>query len=149
MNNSSDNVLYDSSDIYFLEEDNIRKLKEIAANHPLKRSRVCLHESSESFVHEMIIVAHSSTLLAPHQHPENKPESYHVLEGELQVNIFDDEGKLIKEKKLFANRHPRMYRITGKVWHQPIPLTEWVVYHEVATGPFNKDEDVIYSKWKK
>ena len=42
-----------------------------------------------------------------------------------------------------------MYRITGKVWHQPIPLTEWVVYHEVATGPFNKDEDVIYSKWKK
>ena len=46
----------------------------------------------------MIIVAHSSTLLAPHQHPENKPESYHVLEGELQVNIFDDEGKLIKEK---------------------------------------------------
>ena len=45
MNNSSDNVLYDSSDIYFLEEDNIRKLKEIAANHPLKdQEYVCMNQ---------------------------------------------------------------------------------------------------------
>ena len=29
-----------------------------------------------------------------------------------------------------------------------IPNSEWVVYHEVATGPFDKERDVIYS-WKK
>ena len=40
-----------------------------------------------------------------------------------------------------------MYKIQGDVWHQPIPDSEWVVYHEVATGPFDKERDVIYSKW--
>ena len=37
-----------------------------------------------------------------------------------------------------------MYRIKGDIWHQPIPVSEWVVYHEVATGPFLKSDDVIY-----
>ena len=137
-------ILYDTSSIYFLDDGKINELKDIALKHPLKRSRVCLHKSEQSLVHEMVIVAHSSSYLEPHRHPKNKPESYHVLEGELKVNIFDDDGNLIKEEKLFANKHPRMYRIHGQVWHQPVSLSEWVVYHEVATGPFVKEIDVEY-----
>lgn len=146
MTSDKSNILYDTSSIYFLDDGKINELKDIALKHPLKRSRVCLHKSEQSLVHEMVIVAHSSSYLEPHRHPKNKPESYHVLEGELKVNIFDDDGDLIKEEKLFANKHPRMYRIHGQVWHQPVPQSEWVVYHEVATGPFVKDEDVIYMK---
>ncbi len=144
MTSDKSNILYDTSSIYFLDDGKINELKDIALKHPLKRSRVCLHKSEQSLVHEMVIVAHSSSYLEPHRHPKNKPESYHVLEGELKVNIFDDDGNLIKEEKLFANKHPRMYRIHGQVWHQPVSLSEWVVYHEVATGPFVKEIDVEY-----
>ena len=37
-----------------------------------------------------------------------------------------------------------MYRIQGNIWHQPVPISEWVIYHEVYTGPFIKEEDVEY-----
>ena len=148
MNNKINNIIRVDKDIFFFEEENIVELKKIAENHPLKRSRYCLHKSDESIVHEMIIVAHKSSKLEAHRHPDNKPESYHVLEGKLKVKIFSDDGKIEYEKILSADVHPRMYRIHGNVWHQPIPLTEWVVYHEVATGPFDKERDVDYAKWK-
>jgi len=139
-----DNIIFNSSDLFLLKEEVIDNLKEIANNHPLKRSRVCIHESLENKVHEMIIVAHKDGVIPPHKHPEGKPESYHVLEGELKVLIFDEEGNKEDEFILSHNFHPKMYRIKGGIWHQPIPITEWVVYHEVATGPFDKAQDVIF-----
>jgi glucose-6-phosphate isomerase len=95
----------------------------------------------------MIIAAHSQTVMLPHCHPKLKAESYHVIEGDLLVNLFSESGQLIRTVHLFAEKNPRLYRIEGGVWHQPVPQSEWVVYHEVFQGPFNKDEDVIYSNW--
>ena len=149
MDDKINNILRVDQDVFFFDEKNITKLKEIAKNHPLKRSRYCLHKSDDSIVHEMIIVAHKSSNLEAHRHPVNKPESYHVMEGKLKVKIFNDYGTIKYEKILSADQHPRMYRIHGNVWHQPIPLTEWVIYHEVATGPFRKERDVDYAKWVK
>jgi len=144
MNN---NVLINKSKYFFLEDKNIINLKKIAFEHPLKRSRICLHSSNENNVQEMIIVAHKSTDIGIHRHPINKPESYHVLEGLLKVCIFDDYGNIKIEKELFSDKHPRMYKIDGNIWHKPIPISEWVVYHEVATGPFVKEKDVEYFKY--
>ena len=149
MNDKINNVIRVNKDVFFLDEKNINELKNIAQKHPLKRSRYCLHQSDESIVHEMIIVAHKSSKLEAHRHPDNKPESYHVLEGELKVKVFNDDGSVQYEKILSAKTHPKMYKINGNVWHQPIPLTEWVIYHEVATGPFIKERDVKYANWSK
>ena len=148
-NNEVNNVIFDQSKIFLLDKASIDQLKNIALAHPLKRARICLHQSEQSIVHEMIIVAHRNTLIKPHKHPKNKPESYHVLLGNLIVKIFDNDGKVIERFYLSSEKHPKMYKIQGDVWHQPIPDSEWVVYHEVATGPFDKERDVIYSKWEK
>ena len=141
---TDNNVIINSSEVFILNEEIIDELKMIALGHPLKRARVCLHESLDNKVHEMIIVAHKDGIIPPHSHPSNKPESYHVLDGKLQVSIFNDDGSVKETFSLSHDAHPRMYRIKGGVWHQPIPLTEWVIYHEVATGPFNKEKDVIF-----
>jgi len=140
----SNNVLRNSSDVFLLDEDIITKLKNIAKEHPLKRARICLHESLDNKVHEMVIVARKDAILNPHKHPSKKPESYHVIEGKLKVLIFNDDGSIKDKFFLSSNSHPKMYRIKGDIWHQPIPVSEWVVYHEVATGPFLKSDDVIY-----
>jgi len=138
------NVLTNESDVFLLTNSIINNLKELALNHPYKRARVCLHEDLDKKVHEMIIVAHKDGLIEPHKHPENKPESYHVIEGTLKVLIFDNNGAIKEKFFLYEDKHPKMYRIKGNIWHQPIPESDWVVYHEVATGPFIKDKDVIY-----
>ena len=138
------NVVENKSDVFFLNQNEILNLKELALNHVLKRSRLCLHSSNINNVQEMIIVAHKSSIIETHRHPIDKPESYHVLEGQLMVNIYNDNGIIISQETLYADKHPRMYRIEGNIWHQPIPMTEWVVYHEVATGTFEKEKDVEY-----
>lgn len=142
----NNNIIRDNSEIFFLEKEKIDELKSIALKHPLKRSRICLHKSDDDIVHEMIIVAHKSSNLEAHRHPIDKPESYHVIEGELKVVIYSDDKKIKETKLLYSDRHPRMYRIKGNVWHQPMAMSEWVIYHEVATGPFIKEIDVEYLK---
>ena len=141
---TENNVLINNSEIFLLSNSILDKLKKLAQNHPYKRARFCLHESLDNKVHEMIIVAHRDGVMEPHRHPSSKPESYHVIEGKLKVLIFNKDGSEKETFVLSHDSHPKMYRIQGGVWHQPIPLTEWVVYHEVATGPFIKEKDVIF-----
>jgi cupin fold WbuC family metalloprotein len=138
------NVIENKSEIFVLDAKVIEDLKIIASRHPLKRARICLHESLDNKTHEMIIVSHRDGTIPPHSHPVNKPESYHVLEGKLRVLIFNDNGSVRESFLLSSDIHPKMYRIKGGVWHQPVPMSEWVVYHEVATGPFNKEHDLIF-----
>lgn len=136
-----------NTEIFILDEKVIVQLKKLALQDPLKRSRICLHEDNHSCVQEMIIVAHKNTLIEPHRHPLNKPESYHIIYGELLIKIFNDGGRVTKNISLSGDGPQKMYRIRGGVWHQPIPVSEWAVYHEVYTGPFIKEIDVIYSEW--
>jgi cupin fold WbuC family metalloprotein len=141
------NTLFFLGEVFVLDEQKIIELKSIALKHPLKRARFCLHESQESSVQEMVIVAHRESNIEAHKHPINKPESYHIIDGQLSVNIFSPDGEVIKNIILSDHSHPKMYRINGDIWHQPVPVSEWVVYHEVFTGPFDKNFDVKYNAW--
>ena len=42
----------------------------------------------------MIIALCSESHIPPHKHPKNKPESYHIIEGILKVNIFENDDKV-------------------------------------------------------
>ena len=91
------NILVNSDEIFLLDEKLISKLKNLASKHPLKRSRICLHQNEEELVHEMIIVAKKDGIMEPHKHPFLKPESYHVIEGKLKVVIYDDDSTIKEE----------------------------------------------------
>lgn len=142
------NILYAKEDVEIVQWDVIRNLKQIAKEHYLKRSRLCLHHDLNAPTHEMIIVAHRSTYIRPHRHPKCKSESYHVIEGEMDVNIFKEDGRLERVVQLSSGGTGAfMYRVTNGWWHQPVPRTEWVVYHETYSGPFEKKIDVEYASW--
>jgi glucose-6-phosphate isomerase len=97
----------------------------------------------------MVLVLCGRSYLRPHRHPANKNESYHVLEGELAVYLFDDEGQVTRTIELGAAHtgRPFLYRLCAPLWHMPVPHSPVVVYHEVMTGPFDKDRDVEYASW--
>jgi glucose-6-phosphate isomerase len=142
------NVLYPKSDVETVQLSVVDMLKKIAMEHPLKRARLCLHKDASHPTHEMIIVAHQSTYMRPHRHPIGKSESYHIIEGEMEVRIFHPDGTI--NQVIRMSNSPGavfMYRVTNNWWHQPIPLTEWVSYHETYTGPFEKEKDVEYASW--
>jgi cupin fold WbuC family metalloprotein len=143
-----ENVLHAIGDVETVQAADLDKLRRIAQVHPLRRARLCLHRSLADLTHEMIIVAHQSTYMRPHRHPTAKSESYHIIEGEMEVRIFRLDGVLERAIRMANNPGSTfMYRVTNGWWHQPVPLTEWVAYHETYTGPFDKAKDVVYAEW--
>lgn len=133
--------------VFVLDQAAIEDLKASARKSPLRRARFCLHPSIDSYVQEMVIALFNDSVVEPHKHPVNKPESYHLIEGAMDVHIFDPHGNRCQRIQLRLDA-ARMYRIKGNVWHQPMAVSECAVYHEVYTGPFNKSADVFYEDWR-
>ena len=142
-------VIYNTQDIIEVTSEILHELKRMALASPRKRSRLCLHHSSAHQTQEMLIVFHKDTYMPPHRHPREKSESYHVVKGTMKVYIFDDEGKVIRSIEMGEASSGRafIYRISCTAWHMPVPTSEWLVYHETYSGPFEKDYDVEFPPW--
>ena len=132
--------------VFVLDTTVVESLKQAARQSPLRRIRICLHSGLESPVQEMIIALCRDSVIEAHRHPIDKPESYHLVDGAMDVNIFNSTGKFLQQIKL-RKEGAQMYRIQGGVWHQPLAVSECAVYHEVYTGPFSKEADVYYKDW--
>ena len=127
----------------------IKDLKKRTLASKNSRFRLCMHHSNSDQTQEMIIVFHKGTFMPPHRHPKGKSESYHIIEGAMIVYFFNDEGKVIKEIEMGSINHNKtcVYRLSNSIWHMPLPVTEWLVYHETYSGPFEKSYDVEFPVW--
>jgi len=123
----------------------IEYLKMKATESIRNRYRLCLHQDVSHHTQEMIICLKGFTYFQPHRHPAGHSESYHLIEGLLDVYLFNEQGCLLETVRLAApgsyNDASRafMYRLSFPIYHFVVPLSEWTIYHEVLTGPWNKD----------
>ena len=69
----------------------IESLKDKANKSFRKRYRICLHHSTDHLTQEMIICSKGFNYFRPHKHPLMYSESYHLIEGALDVYLFDDD----------------------------------------------------------
>ena len=125
----------------------IEFLKERAKSAPRGRVRLCAHASNEDLLHEMIIVLTQQTYIRPHKHL-SKSESFHVIEGTVDVIVLDDDGKpaeVIELGELSSGRQ-FFYRIAQPVFHTMIIRSPVLIIHETTNGPFRKDE-TIFAPW--
>lgn len=127
--------------------DWISRLKAAAEASPLRRARVCLHLRPEDAVQEMIIVLCEDVLFPPHRH-QNKTESFHIIEGELDLVVFDDEGAPINTLKMGPPGSGKTfcYRLNSPLYHALLLRSSFVVFHETTTGPFTKG-DAQFAPW--
>lgn len=129
----------------------IDHLKAMAHKSPRNRYRLCLHYDQAHLTQEMIICLNGFNYFQPHLHPGNRSESYHMIEGLMDVYLLDEKGKLIDTVRLAApgtvgaESRPFMYRLSAPIYHLVIPRSEWTIYHEVLTGPWSKDTVVSYA----
>jgi len=142
-------IIYNQEDILEITQEVVDDLKERALRSPRKRSRLCMHHSLDHVTHEMLIVFHKATFMPPHRHPKGKSESYHIVEGSMIVYFFDDNGNITRSinMKKAGGKGVFLYRLSNNEWHMPVPTSEWLVYHETYSGPFNKDFDVEFPEW--
>jgi glucose-6-phosphate isomerase len=130
--------------IQTIDEQMIEFVKGQALSAPNKRSRIILSEHKDG-VQEMVIALCKGSYVRPHRHPFHKSESYHLMEGEMDVLMFSPDGDMTQRIALNGKRP--LYRMKHGWFHQPVALTDVAVYHEVLQGPFNKELDVQYAPW--
>jgi cupin fold WbuC family metalloprotein len=136
MDQSNTNAMFFDNSIIEINEEHFKLLKNLADKSYLKRARLCLHKDHNDLVHEMIIAFTKDSFIPPHIH-ENKSESFHIIEGELMVLIFDDFGNCLHQIRLSSSKeHSRIYRLNTSMWHSIVPLSDYVIIQEVTRGPF-------------
>lgn len=134
-----------SAPVVTIGASEIAHLKNMAAASDQGRFRLCVHEDTNHPMQEMFICAKRHSYLVPHKHPEGRSESYFLLEGEADVYILSEDGQVLQKISLSAidAEKPRFFRISEPLIHFVFPLTDWLIYHEVFTGPWVKDEVVL------
>lgn len=120
------------------------ELKKQAAAVPKKRYRIELHDDHGE-VQEMIICLMRGSYVRPHKHPAGKAESYHVIEGRLMAQIYNETGGTIEH--IVLDSQSPIYRLQGDIYHAPVALSDFAIYHEVYPGPWSKEVDVHYAHW--
>jgi len=143
----TDEVYYSQDSITKILLSDIEFLKETAGQNLRKRARLCTHADVNDSVHEMLIVHAKNGYVPPHKHL-GKSESFHIIEGELDVVIFGDDGKIIDviHMGLHATDKVFYYRLQESYYHTVIPLTDWVVFHETTKGPFDRAK-TLFASW--
>ena len=122
MREFNDEVLFTDDSITKVNREGIEFLKVAALRNKRERIRLCTHRSVDDTVHEMLIVHTSGGYVRPHKHP-NKSESFHIIEGELDIVVFDDEGEMIEVVSLgeYGSGKNFFWRISDSYYHTHIP----------------------------
>lgn len=127
-------VLVCTDEIIGLELAALNAVNSLANTSPKRRARICAHKSSSASIQEMIIVIREGSYIAPHRH-KNKCESFHLIEGNADIVVFEDNGNIRKVIR-FCRERVFYYRLEAELFHTIIVRSERITFHEVTNGPF-------------
>lgn len=140
-------VLYSKVAITTTDRSDIALFKQLSSQNLRKRIRLCAHGSPDDRLHEMLIVHERSTYVRPHKHL-GKTESTHIIEGLVDVVLFDDDGQIERVISMgdYASGKTFYYRIETPVFHTLIIRSDVLVFHETTNGPFER-RDTVFAPW--
>lgn len=140
-------VLYSEAAITIIGRSDIELFKHLSSRNPRKRIRLCAHGGPDDRLHEMLIVHERSAYVRPHKHP-GKSESTHIIEGLVDVVVFDDEGRIESVIRMgdYASGRAFYYRMAVPVFHTLIIRSDVLVFHETTNGPFDR-RDTVFAPW--
>jgi cupin fold WbuC family metalloprotein len=109
-----------------------------------KRARINAHPNGEDALHEMIIAIDRTSYIRPHKHP-GKSEAFHIVEGEVDIVIFKDDGVIDRIVPLGAPGSGRSfyYRMSKPFFHTLIIRSVVLIVHEITNGPFRPQETIF------
>lgn len=136
----SDEVLYPEEDLVTLSASDLEELKRLALLNPRRRIRLCAHRNPQDSLHEMFIIHTNDCYVRPHKHL-GKIESMAILEGEVDVVLFDENGDIERVIEMGEPSSGRLfyYRLDNPIYHTLLIRTQFLVFHEITEGPFIRE----------
>jgi cupin fold WbuC family metalloprotein len=117
--------------------EDIEVLRRAVRKTSKHRVRINAHPGNDDGLHEMIIAIEPGSYVRPHKHP-GKSEAFHIIEGQVDVVVFSEEGTIDRIVSLAAKGgvHPFYYRMSTPHFHTLIIRSDLLVVHEITNGPF-------------
>lgn len=143
----NEEVLYADEPIVTVRRGDVEMLKERSRGNERGRIRLCAHKDVDDPLHEMLIVHRKGIYVRPHKHL-NKSESFHLMEGAVDVVLFDEAGNVTGVIRMgdYISGRDFFYRVADPYYHTLLIHSEVVVFHETTSGPFNRS-DTIFAPW--
>lgn len=136
-----------SDDIVCVTAADLAGIRDRATHSARRRARLCAHRTTADPLHEMLICLARETYVRPHRH-EGKSESFHIIEGELDVVLFRDDGAVRDVIPMGPYESGRVffYRLAEACFHTVLVNTPHVLFHETTNGPFDP-ADTEFASW--
>jgi cupin fold WbuC family metalloprotein len=140
----NDEVFASDDAIVRLGVEQVLFLKQQAATSRRGRARICAHRHDGDPLHEMLIAISADSYIRPHKHPR-KTESFHIIEGRVDVVVLDDTGAILEVIELsdLSSGKPFYYRLADSRFHTLLIHGDFLVMHEVTNGPFVAGETIL------
>ncbi len=140
-------VLYTKDALTTADQSDIESFKQLSSRNPRERIRLCTHLDQADSLHEMLIVHEKSAYVRPHKHL-GKSESTHIIEGLVDVVLFDDDGRIERVISMgdYASGKTFYYRMATPIFHTLIIRSDVLVFHETTNGPFDRST-TIFAPW--
>jgi cupin fold WbuC family metalloprotein len=89
----------------------------------------------------MIIALGRKTAIAPHRH-HGKSESFHVIEGEADIILFSDDGKIEQVVPMGPPDSGKAfyYRVSAPLYHTVLVRSDVFIFQETTKGPWDRAE---------
>jgi cupin fold WbuC family metalloprotein len=143
----NDEVLYADAPVLRVDSRDVSLLKQGAKANARGRMRLCAHKDVDDTLHEMVIALRQGSYIRPHKHV-GKVESAHVIEGVVDIVLFDEEGEVTGVLPMgdSASGRPFYYRMSEPLYHTLLIRSDVLVFHETTNGPFRREE-TIFAPW--
>ena len=143
----NEEVIFVEGGTVAVERQEIELLKRKAEVTQRKRIRLCAHQHVDEKLHEMFIVHTRDTYVRPHKHL-NKIESFHVIEGSVDLIMFDEAGTITEILQMgdYQSGRPFYHRLSDPCYHTLLITSDVLVFHETTGGPF-RSSDNIFAPW--
>jgi cupin fold WbuC family metalloprotein len=143
----SPEVLVATGGVVCLTAAEARAIGDRASRSQRRRARLCAHPQPSDPLHEMIIALARGTYIRPHRHA-GKSESFHIIEGELAVVLFEEAGAIRDVIRMGPYQSGRVffYRLMEPLFHTVLVNSARVLFHETTNGPFDP-ADTEFAPW--
>ena len=123
----------------FIDINNLQHLIKYSRQNNYKDVRVCMHNNKKSIIQNMInLTFKSKKKINFHKHLK-KDEAYHLIKGKMMIEYFCEK----KIKKVMLGKEKFLFRIGKNIYHRIKPLSNYIIYHEIRTGPFLKNDSIF------
>jgi cupin fold WbuC family metalloprotein len=129
-----------------LSKKHLSDLLDVAQTSEEGIARILAHPHLQSSLHAMLICEIRNSIKRVPKAHMSKNKIYQVIQGEMNVEIYTNEG-ILKEKLELNDFDNFFCYIQPQVFHLNYPVSEHVIFFEYINGPFQTEEkDRVYLK---